>query len=133
MPGIDDAAFLYNNSITNYQDAVDSCQRNGGKAFEPTEATNNAVYKWVKEKYSLRYGFWLGMKWSKKHSEFQYQSNGTRISWSNFRDTSLTITSCEDQLCVDDNAAFRMFGGSGKWYLRGRGGERTTVCETTVS
>ena len=132
VPGIDDAAFLLNKSLTNYQDAVDSCQRIGGKVFEPTEATNNPVYKWVNEK-SSSYLIWLGIKWSKKHSEFQYQSNGTRISWSNLGYTRLTSTSCGKKSCVDDNAAVGIKVYTGKWDVTERGDKRPTVCETTVS
>ena len=84
MPGIDDAAFTISFvSSSSYSYQVDYCQENGGKAFEPTKTTNDIVYKWKKEKYSLKY-LWLGIRWSKKHSEFQYESNDTRISWANF-------------------------------------------------
>ena len=108
MPGIDDAAFFYNSSYrANYSDTVVFCQRFGGKVFEPTEATHNLVYEWSKEKSKSKYRFWLGIKWSEKHSEFQYQSNGTKISWSNFYDTSLTIT-CGWKSCVNDNASVLM-------------------------
>ena len=90
MPGIDDAAFSFNNSRTNYSDAVDSCQRIGGKVFEPTGTTYYPVFKRVKEKSPYNYDkAWLGIIWSNQTSEFQYQSNRTRISWSNFYDTSL--------------------------------------------
>ena len=135
MPGIDDAAFLFNDSKTNYQDAVDSCQRIGGKVFEPTEATNNPVYKWVNEK-SSSYLIWLGIKWSKNHSEFQYQSNGTKISWSNFRDTSLTSTSCGGISCATVSMYIAGYGTrySGDWEIgTGIVEEWPTVCETTVS
>ena len=94
VPGIDDAAFSFDNSAINYQGAVDNCQRIGGKVFEPSETTNHPVANWAEEKASYSY-FWLGIKWNKKNSEFQHQSNGTRISWSDFRDTIFTITSCE--------------------------------------
>ena len=133
VPGIDDAAYS-SQPFDNYQEAVDYCQRNGGKVFEPTQTTNNLVANWAEEKASYSY-FWLGIKWNKKKSEFQHQSNGTRISWSNFWRTSLTITSCEAQSCLDDNSAVQMYisSGSAKWNVRGRGEKLPTVCETTVS
>ena len=131
MPGIDDAAYsIYSSGTKTYQEAVDYCQKIGGKVVEPSEATNKLVSEWVKGKHSY---IQLGIKWNQKHSEFQYQSNATRIGWSNFYFTSLTINSCGDQLCVDDNAAVIMDPGDLTWSVSGREVKWPTVCETTVS
>ena len=133
MPGIDDAAFFQytpSNRI-NYQETVDYCQSIGGKSFEPTATTNGLVSNWAKEKSS--YNFWLGIKWNNNTSEFQYL-NGTKISWSNFRDRGISITSCGEKSCKEDDAAVGMDPGDGKWYVAGRSERYTTaVCETTVS
>ena len=56
VPGIDDAAYFFtgyytsiftNTTVNSYQEAVDYCQRIGGKVFEPKESTNNLVAKWA--------------------------------------------------------------------------------------
>ena len=56
VPGIDDAAYSYYSPSkfpSGYQDAVDICQRFGGKLYEPTETTNDPVSKWANEKLEI--------------------------------------------------------------------------------
>ena len=137
---INDAAYSYNYSYVGYQEADNYCRKNGGKVFEPTETTNNPVSKWAQDKVSSKWAqdkvssewepgkvssrnyIWLGIKWSKKHSQFQYQSDATRIGWSNFKDTKISISSCGDQLCIDDDAAVEMDLQGGKWIVSRRSG-----------
>ena len=115
-----------------YTEAVDYCQRNGGKVFEPTKRTNDPVFKWAKEKNSLN-DIWLGIEWSKNESQFQYQSNGKRIRWSNFLSPSITDTSCGERSCLNGDVAVVMSPQSGKWIVKRRYESYGYICETTVS
>ena len=130
--GIDDAAYSPQN-IDNYHEAVDYCKRNGGKVFEPIRRTNNPVLKWLKEKDSSN-NIGLGIIWSKNQSQFQYQSNGRRISWSNFLSPSITNTSCGKRACLDDDATVVMEPLNGKWIVKKRSEKYGYIfCETAVS
>ena len=115
-----------------YTEAVDYCQRNGGKVFEPTKRTNDPVFKWAKEKNSLN-DIWLGIEWSKNESQFQYQSNGRRIRWSNFLSPSITNISCGERSCLNGDVAVVMSPQSGKWIVKRRYESYGYICETTVS
>ena len=123
---------LLDTLIQGYQEAVDYCQRIGGKVFEPTQRTNNPVLRLVKEKFSSNY-IGLGIIWSKNQSQFQYQSNGRIISWANFADNTLTNSSCRYQSCLDDDATVVMVPQSGKWTVKRRNENFGYICETTVS
>ena len=112
VPGIDYAAYSSQHADY-YQEAIDFCQSNGGKVFEPTNSTNLPVFKWVREKDSSN-DFGLGIKWSKNQSQFQYQSNGRRISWANFYNTTITSSSCLYQSCIDDDVPVVLVSHSDK-------------------
>ena len=137
--GIDDTAYSFQ-PFDNYTEAVEFCQRNGGKVFEPTKRTNNPVFKWAKEKNSPN-EIWLGIEWSKNQSQFQYQSNGRKISWANFHNerrinytnNESTNTSCGYRPCLDDEASVVMLPQSGKWIVKRKSESYGYICETTVS
>ena len=102
--------YQFNKDKRTYKSARDTCIHRGGKLFEPkTENVFNDVLQEANKRKLIQY--WLGIYDKTKENNFVYDSDGTSVGWTKWRNgqpNNYKSNSGKNDVCV-------LTGSSGDW------------------